>query len=209
MFGVGCEHEPAELIVDAFESAGALVMALDVRACALARAIGAGSASGVTAIVELGWEHARLVATLGGVVLYERLVEEAGLHGAAAEIARALDVDDDVAAFILSGDDAAVELGVMDEAGSIIDSVWSGAVEEVGASLAYAEHRYIDAETGRLVLVGPGAAMDRALAVFGSAVGVDATVCTPSSVATCGDGLGQLASAPSLMAALGFATWEG
>lgn len=206
MLAVGCEHEPANKLMDMFEAHGASVRALDVRSCALARALGSYTASGVTGVVELSWDVTRLVALLGDVVLYERCVEDAGIRAVREEIIRIMDVDAEIADFLLAGGGA--EQGLNDETGSILESVWDGAVDEINASLNYAEHRYANADLRRLVLIGAGALMPQATTMLRDALSFEPGVVKLSDLADCDQVDESLASSPAMVAALGFAMWE-
>lgn len=206
MLGVGCAHDSANELLDMFETVGVAVRALDVRACALARSLGAFSGPGVTALVELDWSHTRLVGLLRGVVLYERRIEDACLRHAHAEIVRVLGVEDEVADYFLFGD--AAESGAPDEVASIVEATWEGAVEEIGASLSYAEHRYPEADLRRLVACGPGAMIAQTTSLIGRSLGMEAEVLTPRGLAVW-DGIDEgCADSPAMVAALGMAMWE-
>ena len=207
MLGVGCDHESADALLDLFEGAGARVRALDVRACALARAAGP-MPPGLTAIVELGWERARLVAVLDGVILYERRIEEAGLREARRAVQEQLDVDEDVADLLLESRGLDVDPELSSECLAIVESTWEGALEEINASLSYAEHRYTGGDFGRLMVAGPGAALAPTLALLGTMLGMEPSPLTPDSRADCWRIDATLASSPAMAAALGLAMWE-
>lgn len=206
MLAVGCDHDQAAGVLDLIEAHGAGVQALDVRSCALARALGSHAVGGVTGVVELGWDVTRLVAMLGDVVLYERLVEEAGLGRVREELIRLMDVDDEIADFLIAGGGA--EEGLADDCGSILENVWDAAVDEINTSLSYAEHRYADAELRRLVLIGAGAHLPRATSMLHEALSFEPGVVTMGDLADCDRVDPALATSPAMVAALGFAMWE-
>lgn len=206
VLAIGCEHQHANALLDLLEAHGAGVRALDVRSCALARSLGSVTTSGVTGVVELSWDVTRLVVMLGDVVLYERCVEDAGLRVVREEIIRIMGVDDEVADFLIAGGGG--EEGLTDDVGSILESVWDGAVDEINASLNYAEHRYVNADLRRLVLIGAGAHLPQATTMLRDAVSFEPGVVTMRDLADCEHVDDLVSSSPSMVAALGFAMWE-
>ena len=73
VMAAACPHEEANGVLDVLEERGLSVRALDVSACALARAndsVAQGDDS-IVAILDLGWRAARLVVMHGRVISYE------------------------------------------------------------------------------------------------------------------------------------------
>ena len=74
VMAAACKHSIADNLIDLFENEGFDVHALDMPAAAMARACQPllGDENGISAVLDIGWNSARLALLHRGVVLYER-----------------------------------------------------------------------------------------------------------------------------------------
>jgi len=154
VMAVAFRHQHAEPLLDLLQQHGLEVRAIDVPACALARAL-APSTEKLTAILNLAWDAALLVLVHRGVVLYQRLLPEGAVAALHAAVATHFAVDADVAEHIL--------VTKPDQASDWLRQLIHHYVEalstELHASLSYSARRYPQLALDRLVLAGEGAAI--------------------------------------------------
>lgn len=171
----GCAHDAAESLIEPFERTGLEVIAIDSRACALARAcehhleqIELGAA------VHIGGGGSRIVITRHGLIVYERWFADLGLCALGSAVERELRVDRELSEYLIfvqgldgEGDELA-EAGVplptaCETLGGWVDTL----ARECAVALRYAGERYGGAGPELLVLAGQGsqiAGLDRLLA---------------------------------------------
>jgi Tfp pilus assembly PilM family ATPase len=112
--GVACAHSVADEVINAVESAGLSVIALDASIAATARACrglldgrqptGVGQPVALAMIVDLGWRGATIGVFAGnnaGVLSYERVLEDAGLCRAFDELISNIGLEPEVALYVI------------------------------------------------------------------------------------------------------------
>lgn len=215
VMAVACPHQEAAAVLDVFESAGLDVTALDVRACALARAAAPliPAEKAVNALLDLGWSSAMLVILRGGAVVYTRALPDAGVRSLHESIGKRCGVDADVTDFLLGGsaDDSTLpgSADIPTEARGLIASHIEAMVQELRVSLTYVSHEYSETPLTRLLLTGSSAAMRGLDGVLAKDLALEARVVTAAEVVECPPALLQSASSPALVAAIGLAQFSG
>ncbi|HXE55665.1 MAG TPA: pilus assembly protein PilM [Tepidisphaeraceae bacterium] len=215
---VGCAHAEAEKLLSSFESHGFEVTALDVRSCALSRAAAArvNVESGISAILDLGWDSAMVVMLYGGAIVYSRALADAGTRSLHESLHKTLALDFEVSDYLLSQvglsssnrpDDAtAIELPA--DARKLLAGYVDSIVQELNVSFSYVSHEYPETPLARLLLSGSGAAMPGLRDHLKTALSVEVSGIAPPDVVECPPGLQELGSSPALTAAVGLAQFE-
>jgi Tfp pilus assembly PilM family ATPase len=206
-------HAEAEPLLDAFEGEGLNVRALDLPACAIARACRPALADdpAITCVVDMGWGSSRVFILYRGVVVYERTLGETGVKRLSEALNRRLGLDlettDSVLGEVGLGAERNRQEGAesFDELHGIIASHLNGMVEELQASFTYALHQYRDAALKRVLLIGGGAAVPGAASRLASALSLDVQPVAPARVAHCSPPLVETCGNPALMMAAGLA----
>ncbi len=175
VMAVACSHESADAVLDLFEGQGYTVEALDVQACALARACGPWipEVGALGLILDIGWKAARLIVVHEGVVAYYRVLGDGGIKPLAEKIEAQLDMD--IAAAVerveaeglghhppSRADLAGQDTGTVR---AVVADHFDAVAEELRISFAYMLHRYPSVAVNQLLLVG-GAARMTGLADF-------------------------------------------
>lgn len=159
---VGLKHEDAGTLMDALESAGLNVCAIDAAPVALARACAPMVADPpeLTVVLDTGFCGAQIIIMRGRTPVYERIMREAGLRTLHAELSAKLGLDDALAAHVLgsSGSVQVQNSPVMgsDDLRTLIAAHADTIAAEIKASMSYATRRF-ESPVSR-VLVAGGAA---------------------------------------------------
>jgi Tfp pilus assembly PilM family ATPase len=214
VMAVACQHADATAILDPFESEGLNVCALDVRPAALARACAAelGDPRTLTAMLDVGWTAASLMLMHQGVVIYARTLTEGGIHKLYQTLAARLELEEEVIDYLLAESglgDAGPEAGsprrpAVDAAG-LIAAHFEAAVQELKASLTYAQHQYHETAVSRLLLVGGGANIRGVAAHLSKVLGIATRTVVPSDVAAAAPSVAGVCGSAGLTLALGLA----
>jgi type IV pilus assembly protein PilM len=208
--GVAFSHRHAESLIDLLEDQGLAVQGLDTQAWALTRACGPELAPppATTGVLDIGWDAARLVLVHGGVVIFQRGLEERGLAGLHKKIMAQFDAAADTADAILAaceapGPDEDHALGNV-KAG-MVDPFIDALAHDLETSLAYAAHRFPAAPVTRLLLTGGGAALPGIAQRLGARHQIEVKAVRPADVASAPESLQARAVNPGFMVALGLA----
>lgn len=218
LMAAGCAHEDAEQVLDAFESAGFLVEALDARALAMARACRGvlAGAQNISALLDIGEAGALLAVVRGGTVVYDRQMPDCGVGTLRSRLCSALQIEPDVADYViasLSGpanpDPAERRQGPPPPAGSsaILDEYIDSITTELRSALDYALHRYPGA-ADHILIMGPGAGIAGLAARVGAELSAPARTVRPAELAECPAPLLGPCGDPALTTALGLAAWS-
>lgn len=200
-------HADAEAVIDAFEGVGLRVRAVDTRSWAMARAcVPAGASAGLSALLDLGETAAVLALVQAGQVIFQRTVTEAALDAVRTHLTGPLGLAPEVAAYVLGGGSASPTTWT-EEARGAIDSYVETIAGEARAAFDYLARRAGDSGVDRLLVMGAGARVPGVVEKLAGAIGVEAVVVTPASVAEAPPGLVDAAADPRLTAALGLAVY--
>lgn len=219
---VACPHGASMELLNVLESVGAEVVAIDVRAWALARACGR-SAWRLTGVVELGWASGRLVLVHEGRVVYERVLEEWSLRTLFESMANVLEMDAgnvramlDATEFSEPSPDRRSGGDPLTAARRCLKSAIETLAKEITVSFRYIAHRFANdagpGEVGGVHVCGPGASLPGLVAELTERIGVKVEQASPATLVRVPGGefpgrLG-LVGGPELVAALGLAMWK-
>lgn len=170
VLAVGLPHKESGPLLDALEDAGATVEALDCRCCAMARSCAAqvDAGAGVTGLIDVEDAAISIAVMNSGVVVYDRVVRDAGLDrlrtmirdglggGTGAptgEDAAALDL---VMDSILSPNGVELPDHVAGMVKGVVAEYTSQVVQELRSVMAYSIHRY-PGQIGPVLMMGSGA----------------------------------------------------
>ncbi len=157
-----CGHAEADAYLDLFERQGLNIMALDVEACAFARALNPllEKTAAMSAVLKLGWSSGLLLLLHGGVVVYQRDLPEAGLGRLHKAMVEQLGLDAEMADYVMESVGFASDEEDWKARGDLVSKLathFRAAAEEVQVSLSYAAHQYPTSGVEQLLLVGAGA----------------------------------------------------
>jgi type IV pilus assembly protein PilM len=216
VMAVGCAHLDADAFLDIFDSQGLEVVALDVRACALARAVSSlvGSQPDLSALLDLGWGSATVAVMYGGVVVYTRTLADAGARDLHLSLNTRLGLDTDVADYLLGNvgmtarADDAPGINLPPDARKLLGAYVDSLVQELTVSLSYTRHEYPEIQLRQLLLSGSGAAMPGLVEHLQSVLGIEARITTLPQLAGGSKALTEGLPASALTAAVGLAQFE-
>lgn len=213
VMAAGCEQSDAHALLDAFESQGLDVVALDIESWAMARACQrhVHAKSGQAALLNLRWDSAVLVLLHQNVVVYERVLAEAGLKSLHESVASLTKLDADVVDYALStaGVRPKCESGVsadaiVADAQSAITAHFDELVREVRISLSYATHRF-GAAPDQLLIMGDGAAMPGLTELLNASLEISSLVVDPAQLGAAAAPAAASFASPALTLAMGLA----
>jgi Tfp pilus assembly PilM family ATPase len=161
VFAAAMPFARSEPLLDACESAGLEVHAIDVPAAALARAYGVYALP--DAMLDVGWTDAMLCVVHQGAVVYERNIEEAGLRRLVEGVATKIGLPPETAEAVLMADpsdhDGKSQSSLAQEMRGPVTEYLESVAQEVRRSLAYMGHRYQAWQFKHLSLSGDGATL--------------------------------------------------
>lgn len=220
VMAVGCRHADCDPVIDAFESAGFDLRAIEVEACALTRACFAISAppNEITAITDIGWRAVRLFVVHQGVVSYQRSLAGFGMERLHAALADQFDVRgagseviDEVLRRVTLGSVAGnreSDLAAANpEARRVLRSHFDSVAAEVITSLSYTSHQYPDAAVSRLVICGGGASLAGLPEYLSAQLKMNTISARAGDLLRVGDA--TIANDPTLTLAIGLALNDG
>ena len=169
VMAVGCAHVDCEHVLNVFEECGFDVVAMDYGLCASVRACRGlfGPSDGVSAVLDMGWNAARLAVVHAEVIVFDRVLNGSGLSSLLARVGKALSIDT-AEADALVQNVGLLEPQTMREQPDarlhsvtpllrpILTSYLNEVAGELNASFEYAAHQYPGARQHRLVIVGGG-----------------------------------------------------
>ena len=215
MMAVGLQHKHAEALLDPFEEEGLNVVALDAQCCALARACKIyDSADAITAVLDIGWNSSLINMVRDGVVIYQRLLSEAGLSLAHRTIANEFQLSEVEVDYVLE------HVGVAGGADELMDVAQSRRIQELvrwhidtiiaelEAAFHYATHRYAQTPLNNLLLVGGGSRIAGACEYLATKMSVNVKILKPAEIVECPANLLGRCNDGVLTTALGLA-WHG
>lgn len=213
VMAVACSHADATALIDPFEAEGLNVRALDVRACALARACQSllGPAGTITAMLDVGWSAANLSLLHQGVVIYARSLPDGGVCKLYQTLRARLNLDAEVIDYLLAesglGDAGSTQSPAQRkppaDAAGLIAAHFEAAVQELKVSLQYARHQYPETSVSRLLVAGGGACIRGVASHLSRAMGIEARTAAPSDVAQWTAAVAAACESPALTLAVG------
>lgn len=211
VMSVACEHQDANQLLDLFETAGVNVLALDTAAWALARAcepLWKGQ-SGVTGILDLGWDSARLIVLYEGVIIYERSVAEGGIRVLRDGLIERTGLEPKVVDHLIAEEglagDRQSDLQQVPELTATVESYIDQVAQELRTSFSYASHRYRQATIQGVILVGGGACVGGLSRALKEAAELELRPATLGQLVECPPQVASYRDTATLTVALGLA----
>jgi type IV pilus assembly protein PilM len=211
MMVVGVPRDEVERTLVGMEAAGLIPAAVDIRAWAMARACGPllASAANVSAVLDLAEAEAVLSVIHSGVVVYERLMSDAGISKLRLLLRTRLELEGDIADYFLETVGIAPQTPEQSDprtrkAADSIREYFAGLIQEFRTALAYAVHRY-PGEVDRIFVHGVGASIPGLVGVIAEELGVEIKVAAPADLVSCPHALSKICANPALTTALGLA----
>ena len=211
VMALACRHDAADALLDAFESAGLCVEALDSRLTALARAAEpALSRSGMATILDVSWDVVTLLLIHQDTIVYQRDIAEGGLGQLVQSVSERFALDKDAVDFVLydiglgSGSDPEVTAS-LEPAKALIRRHVEEVLEGLTSPLSYAMHQYPGARMEALLLTGQGASVPGLADALHSRLEVDVRTAVPADLLSCSPSLSKLSRDPSLILPIGLA----
>jgi Tfp pilus assembly PilM family ATPase len=210
---VGCRHEHAIPLLDAFADAGRTVTAIDAPSSALARAVArAAPANETVATLAIEWARSCLVLIRGSTVLFERDLATSGIDRLHTDLQAEADLETDVADYLLAEYGARPEppsepghvdlVRMMRERIVAFSSALAG---DVRLSLAYAEREFGFGQVARLFVAGEGGEIAGLAEMIGKEIDLPARALSPDDLADCSPTLRAACESPALTLAFGLA----
>lgn len=192
VMAVGCRHEHANALLDALESPGFDVLALDLEGWALSRAIAPllDSQHPLTALIDIGWRGVNFVLLYEQAVVYERMLGGTGIQALTDLIHREQPFSQAVIDYLLANvgfntdreNIPSEDSRLADTLRSPLDQHFEGLTQELQLSLGYAAHQYPHASLGSLLLCGGGAMVHSLDAYLASQLEIPTRVVTPTTI---------------------------
>lgn len=187
-----CAYTDADVLMRLFERCGYRVVALDARSRALARACTPllAKPDAITAIVELGWDHAHVVAMYEGLVAYDRTLGDAGMERLIETLVAKSRLDRSGAMAFLDkvsldpqNANYAEPKRARGKPETRVEMHFDTLAEELNTPLSYLASQYPDADIHEIVLTGPCTAIDGLAEYISAGLQLDVRVVTPHDLA--------------------------
>jgi len=206
VFTVTCPHEAANGLLNAVEADGLRVEALEPETFAIGRAaaLSAGKLPADRIVLNLGWSAARIIAIHLAQPLYQRCLDDLGMHKLHQRLTAAAEGDAEVAQYLWRRAGFSDESTRPDITRILAEHV-KVLVEELGVSMNYFKSLINTENTATLLLCGQGAAMPGLAEAINRESRMDVHVLRPSAIAECPDSLKTLCGDPQLTTAMGLA----
>lgn len=210
--------EAGDAAAGAFDVTGADVVAIEPRACALARcgAAASGGVPGLYSVVDVGWSATTLVllhVTGDGPasVVYERRMQEVQLGSCVERMRDSIGLETDVAEAAMRRSEEEMREAKLAELYRTIrryqTELSDALVPEVQRSLVYAMQRYPAIPMAGVWLTGEGAGVRGVRARLSSALALDVRLMTPATL-TRMDDRSPMARDAMMMTSLGLAAFS-
>jgi len=218
VMATACTHKSADAVLDCLEQEGMDVRALDVHACAIARACRPAlpAGGGIGCILDIGWETAWLAVLYQDTIVYERCLGETGIRPLFETMDKQLDLDAEMIESVLcevgvqpTGQDDQTDWAYFEDLRRMVTSHLDLVLREMQPSFSYAAHQYGDAGVERLLLVGGGAMLPGIAEHLSSALGTEVQVAAPADVTECPPQLLAKCGSPALTLSVGLAQFTG
>ncbi|MGH7243440.1 MAG: hypothetical protein ACREJD_08500 [Phycisphaerales bacterium] len=160
---VACPHVTAQPLIDAFESHDLRLRVIEPRCTALVRACATDAAAtdSLEIILSLGWTHSRFYAVCSGLVVLERIVENADLETLHRVVAGTIGLDTDLAPValkdVLRGErELLADPDVAREVQEQVRHYTETLTTEALTALSYLARRFAGRKASRLLVVCDG-----------------------------------------------------
>jgi Tfp pilus assembly PilM family ATPase len=209
VMAVACAHDSAGALLDAIESHGLVVRALDAESCALRRACAPllAAQDGMIAVLDLGHAAARLLIVHRDAIVYTRAIADGGMARPIATLQGQLGAEEDAVIQLLREDSFGDGRGAGADSRGVINAHVDALLKEMDVAFAYATQQFSVPSVSGLLLVGGGADLPGVADRIGGALRVPVRVAAPGALIQAADAPRAAASA-SMTAALGLAMYR-
>lgn len=202
---VGVLRDRIGSALDSLEAEGLETSVLECASVSLARAANHGAAPGeLVCILDVGWGGLAIVLTLGGTVIFDRVIEAVSWKDVCEQLAQRTGIGRDVIRSTPLDDSAQPRLRAASR--DVLNEFMARTEPEVVRSLAYVAHRYPDVRVSRILVAGEGWAAPGLCERVGTAVRVEAAVFEPARRWRIDEHLNPAGLEPSFAMALGIAS---
>ncbi len=213
-YAVACPVKEATDLATVFEDEGVEVLAMDARACALARACEPLIAPSpkITTIVDISFDATRVAVAVGATIAYERTIISSSLTRLIDSIVAAVEVDDELAQYI------AFELGLtqrfederdnwelLADARKPVRAWFDLLTRELTLATAYVLERYEQEHPASVLLTGSGAAIAGLDGALTRRLSAPCRAVRCADLVTCPDRFTDIAGDTALATAIGLA----
>jgi len=212
LYAAAYGHADADELLDTLAQGGLSVEAVDTRSRALARACAPVlfDDSRISGILEVAWDRADLIILYGGVIVYERVLPDAGMCALSRPLSGLLGIDEDTLNVLLAdpdlgGNTAEARSGLYESARGIISQYYASLAGELHAPFSYVAQQYPDSPAGNLLLAGDGASMRGLPEHLARALAMEVRVVSLTDLAECPRFLLARCSTGALTTAFGLA----
>ncbi|UCD74305.1 MAG: pilus assembly protein PilM [Phycisphaerales bacterium] len=212
VMAVGCAHADAEELLDAAESAGLEVVALDASSAAVARWLSCLSGRpAMTAVVDVEWNSAGVVVVHHDTVVYERAISDARLAMLYEELKRRKGLTEEMFDLLLQ------EAGVRDEIDGnewadgasnvrkIMAAHFDRMARELKTALSYVDHQYREETEVDSCVIGDGSRIAGLSDHLSQQLGVKVNPAPASENVECPGEHEKLGTSAAFAKAVGFA----
>jgi Tfp pilus assembly PilM family ATPase len=211
VMAVGCLHREIEPLLETFESEGLRVVGLDAEPCAFARACTTRFAgqSGLTGLLDFGWNSSRLAVIYQGAIVFSRVLSDSGLASLFKSLEKHLALDTVMAEQVLREHGVKAPAAEADDpiadARHAIKAHFDAMLQELTLSFSYATQQYPDASLERVLVAGGGAHLGGAVERLTELLDAECVALAPIAVAGFSPALAPPCASPALTLALGLA----
>lgn len=216
VLAIALRHSDADPLLDLFEQEGLAVCAIDAPSCAVARAClpQTQTSTGITTILDIGWNSASLFLIHQGMVVYRRALGDAGVCALHTIIGVKLGLAEKMIQYVLGPSDdgqtaeSRVDADLWTGIRTLVSKHLEGITQELKASFAYAAHRYPDSEIKQLLLVGGGAELPDVCGFLARCLHIDVKKMAAAQLIECPATITEKCQSPELTMALGLAQYD-
>lgn len=216
VMAAACPHRDADAVLDALESVGLEVLALDIQSWAMLRACDPIlQPTTIAGALDLAWDAATFALLHRNRIVYQRTLNDFGSRSLVERITGELSIPPQVAEHLIFdvGFDAPAEddpdlCDLSAHVRPVLDAHFSHVARELGLSMSYAANEYRDAELVRLLLIGSAASIPGLDRRLGEVLEAQVTAVRVGDIVECGAALSSEARRTSLTIATGLALYE-
>ena len=210
---VACPHATANTLMDRFDASALNVVSLDAACRALANvAIITTPEADSVVVLDIGQSSATLVIVHHQAIVYQRVLDKAGLGLVHDALARRFGLDDDMTDYLLAHLGLAVDTPndlISGEDRSEVQRVISAHFEAIARELQicfqYGLRLFTDQPPARVMLAGGGGAIPGADTYLADLLNIPVRVMVPGDLVDCSSQPNRIAADPALVTATGLA----
>ncbi len=202
---VGVLRDRIDPVLDLLEDEGLETTALECASVSVARAANHGVAPGeLVCVLDVGWNGLAIVLTLGGVVIFDRVVDAASWKSVCEHLVQRTGIDREIVR--ATPLDASAPDRLRHASRDVLNEFIARAEPEVARSLAYVAHRYPEVKLSRMLVCGEGWAAPGLCERLRASSPVEVRVLEPAHAWRIEEGMNPAGLGPAFALALGAAS---